>query len=89
MRNRQAGRGGPAVGLGLLVALALAAPSSLAETAAPRPHIVYILGDDLGWKDVGFHGSDIRTPHLDGLAAGGARLEQFYLSSGPHVSGGP
>ncbi|MCG3200766.1 MAG: Arylsulfatase [Gammaproteobacteria bacterium] len=49
-----------------------------AQQSAPRPNIVYILADDLGWKDVGFHGSDIRTPHLDELAGGGARLEQFY-----------
>src|SRR5262245_657034 len=46
--------------------------------APPRPHIVYILADDLGWKDVGFHGSDIKTPNLDALAQGGARLEQYY-----------
>jgi arylsulfatase A-like enzyme len=39
---------------------------------------VYIIADDLGWKDVGFRGSDIRTPTIDALAAGGARLEQFY-----------
>src|SRR5262245_28426605 len=49
-----------------------------AEAAAPRPHIVYIVSDDQGWKDVGFHGSDISTPSLDRLAQGGARLEQFY-----------
>jgi arylsulfatase B len=54
------------------------APSAAAQTAAPRPHIVYILADDLGWKDVGFHGSDIKTPNLDKLAQGGARLEQLY-----------
>ncbi len=47
--------------------------------AAPRPHIVYIVADDLGWKDVGFHGSDIKTPNIDKLAAEGARLEQFYV----------
>jgi arylsulfatase A-like enzyme len=46
--------------------------------AAQQPHIVYILADDLGWKDVGYHGSPIRTPNLDGLAQGGARLEKFY-----------
>ena len=45
--------------------------------AAP-PNIVYIMSDDQGWKDVGFHGSDIRTPNIDRLAADGARLEQFY-----------
>lgn len=50
-----------------------------AQQAAPRPHIVYIVADDLGWKDVGFHGSDIATPNIDRLAHDGARLEQFYV----------
>jgi len=51
-----------------------------AQSAAPeRPNIVYLLMDDLGWKDVGFHGSEIKTPNLDQLAASGARLEQFYV----------
>ena len=54
------------------------APPAAAQTAAPRPHIVYILADDLGWKDVGFHGSDIKTPNIDKLARTGARLEQLY-----------
>jgi arylsulfatase A-like enzyme len=47
---------------------------------AQQPNILYILADDLGWKDVGFHGcTDIKTPNLDKLAAEGARLEQFYV----------
>lgn len=53
----------------------LSHPASAADT---KPNIVYIVADDLGWKDVGFHGSDIRTPNLDKLAAAGARLEAFY-----------
>jgi arylsulfatase A-like enzyme len=49
-----------------------------AAQTAPRPHMLLIVADDLGWKDVGFHGSDIKTPNLDRLAASGAKLEQFY-----------
>ncbi len=66
--------------LGLVMAgLGLASPiPAAADGAAPRPHIVYIVSDDQGWKDVGYHGSDIRTPNLDALAKGGMRLEQFY-----------
>src|SRR5262245_22492238 len=69
--------------LSLLAALALPllmiAGAARASEQAAKPNIVYILADDLGWKDVGFHGSpDIRTPNLDKLAAEGARLEQFY-----------
>jgi arylsulfatase A-like enzyme len=48
--------------------------------AAPRPNIIHIVADDLGWKDVGFNGCvDIKTPHLDKLASGGAVLTQFYV----------
>jgi arylsulfatase A-like enzyme len=46
---------------------------------AAHPNIVYILADDLGWADVGWHGREIKTPYLDKLAASGARLEQFYV----------
>jgi len=47
--------------------------------AAERPNILFILADDLGSYDVGWRGSEIKTPHLDRLALGGARLEQFYV----------
>jgi arylsulfatase A-like enzyme len=50
----------------------------VAQAASPPPNIVYIISDDQGWKDVGFHGSDIKTPNIDALAAGGAKLEHFY-----------
>jgi arylsulfatase A-like enzyme len=45
---------------------------------AGQPHIVYIVANDLGWKDVGYHGGRPKTPHLDALAASGVRLERFY-----------
>jgi len=51
----------------------------MAARAEMKPHIVHIVADDLGWKDVGFNGCvDIKTPNLDQLAAGGATLSQFY-----------
>ena len=47
-----------------------------AETA--KPNIVVILVDDMGFSDLGCYGSEIPTPNLDALAAGGVRFTQFY-----------
>ncbi|XP_077867836.1 arylsulfatase I-like [Saccoglossus kowalevskii] len=46
-----------------------------------RPNIVFVLADDLGWHDVGYHGSIIDTPNIDHLAAEGVKLENYYVSS--------
>ncbi len=64
-----------------LGALGLFALGSCAVAAAnaPRPNLLFILADDLGWADVSFHGGEIKTPQIDRLAAAGARLEQFYV----------
>jgi len=43
-----------------------------------RPNILLIMADDLGFSDVGCYGGEIRTPHLDQLAADGIRFTQFY-----------
>ena len=48
---------------------------------ASRPNILLILADDLGWSDLGCYGGEIRTPHLDALAAVGVRFTQFYNSA--------
>ena len=59
----------------LMLCTAFALPA-----AAQHPNIVYIVADDLGWKDVGFNGcADIKTPNIDKLAAEGAKLTQFYV----------
>ena len=63
-----------------LAAIAIAAVAARAHAADPKPNIVHIVADDLGWKDVGFNGcKDIKTPNLDALAAGGAKFTQFYV----------
>jgi arylsulfatase A-like enzyme len=46
--------------------------------AAPRPNILLILADDLGYSDLGCYGGEIRTPNLDRLAEKGLRFTQFY-----------
>ena len=53
---------------------------------AAQPNILLIVGDDMGFADVGFHGCrDIPTPNLDALAASGVRLTSGYVS-GPYCS---
>ena len=48
----------------------------------PRPNVIFILADDLGYGDLGSYGqTKIKTPHLDRLAAEGMRFTQFYAGS--------
>jgi hypothetical protein len=51
---------------------------SSAEHPKP-PNILVLIADDLGWHDVGYHGSEIRTPHLGRLASEGVCLERHYV----------
>ena len=69
-----------AAGLG---AAALAVPNWLRAAAAAagsqdKPNIVIVMVDDMGFSDIGCYGSEIKTPHLDALAANGLRFTQFY-----------
>lgn len=56
--------------------------SAQRETAgeASLPNILFIMADDLGWNDVGYHGGVIKTPNIDRLASEGLRLNRFYVS---------
>lgn len=49
-----------------------------ARGATPRPNIIFIMADDLGYSDPGCYGGEIRTPHLDQLAARGLPFTRFY-----------
>jgi len=55
----------------------LAVPAPAAEDA-PRPNILLIMADDLGFSDLGCYGGEIATPHLDSIAENGVRFTQFY-----------
>ncbi|MBS1815067.1 MAG: arylsulfatase [Acidobacteria bacterium] len=48
------------------------------KSGADKPNIVLILADDMGFSDIGCFGSEIATPNIDKLAAGGMRINQFY-----------
>ncbi len=60
----------------------LALVSVAAGAQAPRPNIIFILADDLGYGELGSYGQElIKTPHLDRMAAEGMRFTQFYAGS--------
>src|ERR1044071_2228314 len=59
-------------------AAGLAAP--LRAQPRRRPKVVVILADDQGWGDLSINGNtNLRTPHIDSLAADGALLDRFYV----------
>ena len=57
-------------------------PDKFAEATSTtkKPNIVIIMADDLGWNDVGFHGSEIKTQNLDKLAESSLILDRFYVN---------
>ena len=65
----------------LTVGFVLSSSTAFGQAAKPatrQPNIIFILNDDLGWGDVGYHGAEIRTPTLDQLAKRGVELNRYY-----------
>lgn len=68
--------------------LIIAASIGLLQSAfaAQRPHIIFVMADDMGWGQTGYRGHPVlKTPNLDAMAANGLRFERFY-AGGPVCS---
>ena len=65
-----------------LIVLSLASLTLVAcsKVTSEKPNVVIILADDLGWGDVSFHGSTIKTPNIDRLASEGIEMDRFYAA---------
>ena len=59
----------------LLLSVSLVAQRS---PAPQNPNLLILMADDLGWNDVGYHGSEISTPNIDRLVREGVELDRFY-----------
>ena len=80
----------PAITLGSNMKTALSTTvlmlAAASVAAAPRPNVLVIVADDLGYADIGVHGGkDVPTPNLDALAARGLRCTNGYVSA-PYCS---
>src|SRR5688500_7452970 len=63
----------------LLVILVCVAPAAAQQP--PRPNVVLIITDDVGYGDIGSYGApDIKTPSIDSLARDGTKLTDFYAA---------
>ena len=52
---------------------------SIKPTEGSKPNVLIMVADDQGWKDVGYHGSEIKTPTLDKFAEENVQLNEFYV----------
>ncbi len=66
--------------LTLTLAACVFAPYTVSSAEPSRPNLLLIVADDLGYADLGVHGSDIATPNIDALAGRGVLFTQFHAA---------
>ncbi len=64
--------------LPLLLPSLLTLPAAAQQQDSPKPNIIVILADDMGFSDIGCYGGEVETPNIDNLASNGIRYRQFY-----------
>ncbi len=64
--------------LAMAVAMVFGLGGAGVSAASSTPNIIFVLSDDQGFADVGYHGSVIDTPRIDSIAAAGVTLERYY-----------
>lgn len=65
----------------LIFILSLMAVRPISKALSPKPNVILILADDMGFADLGCYGSEVKTPNLDKLAAQGIRFTQMHNTS--------
>ncbi|MCF0064623.1 sulfatase [Dyadobacter chenwenxiniae] len=66
----------------ILLLISVIAGSCIEKAAAQAPNIIFIIGDDISWDDIGAYGNNkIKTPNLDKLAKDGLRFTNMYLTA--------
>ena len=65
----------------LIYVLLLVGSFATTTTNASQPNIVLIVGDDVGYSDLGSYGGEIKTPSLDALASEGVRFSNFHVTA--------
>ena len=73
-----------AMAAGLLLAASALLSHAQAQAPAQKPNILFIMGDDVGWFNIGAYHRGImagRTPNLDQLAAEGMLFTDYYAEA--------
>ena len=63
----------------VLAGLAPGTHAAVSGASSDRPNIIFVIADDLGWADIGYHNTEVLTPNLDKLAKQSVRLQRHYV----------